>query len=80
VKQLETRLDGVLVTYHLLDVNAAAFRVWAGLMHRQSDALMQDALIAAVAIVNRLTVVTRNVRDFHQLGVPTLNPFAVGGP
>ena len=36
---------------------------------------MQDALIAAVATVNRLTVVTRNVRDFEQLGVPTLDPF-----
>ena len=45
-------------------------------MQRQSDTLIYDAMIAAVAIVNRLTVVTRNVRDFEQLGVPVLNPFA----
>ena len=29
----------------------------------------------AVAIVNRLTVVTRNVGDFNQLGVPVLGQF-----
>ena len=33
-------------------------------------------MIGAVAIVNRLVVVTRNVREFEQLGVPALNPFA----
>ena len=32
-----------------------------------------DAMIAAVAIVNWLEVVTRNVRDFEQLGVPALD-------
>ena len=75
-QQLEAWLNRVLMTYNLLAVDAAAFRVWARLMHRQSDTLMQDALIAAVASVHRLTVVTRNVRDFQRLGVPTLDPFA----
>ena len=78
-EQLETWLDQVLATYNLLAVDAGAFRVWAKLMHRQSDTLMQDALIAAVAGVHRLTVVTRNVRDFQHLGAPTLNPFADRG-
>ena len=45
-------------------------------MHRQSNTLLQDALIGAVAIANRLTVATRNVRDFERLGVKTVNPFA----
>ena len=65
-----------IATYHILAVDAAAFRDWAKLMHRRSDTLMQDAMIAAVAIVHRLVVVTRNVRDFEPFGVPIINSFA----
>jgi predicted nucleic acid-binding protein len=36
----------------------------------------RDAFIAATALVHGLTVVTRNVRDFEPMGVPTLNPWA----
>ena len=70
--ELEMWLDRVLATYNVLAVDAAAFREWASLMHRQSDTLIQDAMIAAVANVHRLTVVTRNVQDFEQLGVKVL--------
>ena len=73
--QLEAWLDHLLLTHEVLAVDAPAFRIWAKLMHGQSDTLMQDALIAAVATVHRLTVVTRNTRDFQHLNVPTLNPF-----
>jgi predicted nucleic acid-binding protein len=34
-----------------------------------------DALIAATARVNGMTVVTRNVKDFEHSGVEVLNPF-----
>jgi len=44
-------------------------------MHRRSDQLIEDALIAATAAIHDLTVVTRNVRDFKLFGVPVLNPF-----
>ena len=74
--ELEMWLDRVLATYNVLAVDAAAFREWASLMHRQSNTLIQDAMIAAVANVHRLTVVTRNVQDFEQLGVKVLDPFA----
>ena len=35
----------------------------------------RDALIAATALVNGLTVVTRNTKDFEQIGVTLINPF-----
>lgn len=34
-----------------------------------------DTLLAATAVVNRMTLVTRNVRDFEGLPVRLLNPF-----
>ena len=74
--ELEAWLDDVLASYSVLSMDAAAFRTWAKLMHRRSETQMQDAMIAAVAIVHRMTVVTRNVRDFQPYGVRTLDPFA----
>jgi len=44
-------------------------------MHRRSDDLLADALIAATAKVHHLVVVTRNVRDFAPFGAETLDPF-----
>jgi hypothetical protein len=43
-------------------------------MHRRNDGLIEDALIAATASLHGLVVVTRNVRDFADFGVRTLNP------
>jgi hypothetical protein len=48
-------------------------------MHRKSDALCEDAMIAAIASVNGLTVVTRNGGDFAAFGVTILNPFGYRG-
>jgi predicted nucleic acid-binding protein len=56
-------------------MDAAAFRVWARLMHRSSGAVYEDAMIAAIAKVHNYIVVTRNVADFKEFGVPVLNPF-----
>jgi toxin FitB len=39
------------------------------------DLAMADGLIAATALEHELTVVTRNVRDFADLGISVLNPW-----
>jgi toxin FitB len=73
--EIEQWLDQLASAYNILPMDAAVFRQWAKLMHRQSDTLYEDAMIAATAHVHHLTVVTRNVADFKALGVPLLNPF-----
>ena len=77
-EELEAWLEEVLITYAVLPMTAPTFRVWARLMHRKSDHIAQDAMIAATALVHHMTVVTRNVRDFVQFGVELQNPFDSG--
>jgi len=72
---LEAWLDQVATTYNVLAMDASVFRMWAKLMHRQSNTVVEDAMIAATAIVHKLTVVTRNTRDFERFQVLLLNPF-----
>jgi len=74
-EEIERWLDQLSGSFNLLPMDGAAFRCWAQLMHRRSDTLYEDAMIAAIARVHNLTVVTRNVADFQEFGVALLNPF-----
>lgn len=73
--ELEHWLDLLCQSYHILPMDAVTFRTWARLMHRTSDTLYEDAMIAATAKTHHLTVVTRNVIDFKNFAVPIFNPF-----
>jgi toxin FitB len=73
--ELEQWLELVAGTFNVIPMDARAFRVWARLMHKTSNTLYEDAMIAATAKVHKLTVVTRNVSDFKNFGVTVLNPF-----
>lgn len=75
--EIEGWIERVASTWNVLPLDGATFRLWARLMHRRSDDLLVDALIAATAMRHKLVVVTRNVRDFEALEVNTLNPFEV---
>ena len=74
-EELEKWLSQVSVAYNILSMDAATFRIWARLMHKQQTHLHEDALIAATALQNNLTIATRNTKDFKKFGVKLFNPF-----
>jgi predicted nucleic acid-binding protein len=76
--EMEAWLDSVAQSYGVLPADAAVFRRWAQHMDRRADHHLEDALIAATALVRGMTVATRNVDDFGPFGVPLINPFAAG--
>lgn len=74
--EIEVWLDLLAGAYNVLPMDATVFRAWAQLMHRKSNTLYEDAMIAATAKVHGLTVATRNVADFNALGFDVFNPFS----
>jgi hypothetical protein len=73
--------DRVLPAFadRVLPVDTAVARRSAAL-HVPDPRPIRDALIAATALVHRLTVVTRNVDDFTPTGVRVLDPWQPAGP
>lgn len=63
----------------VLPVNVAIARAWGGISHdatRMGRRIeVPDALLIATAVVHRLIVVTRNVRDFSERGVRVIDPW-----
>ncbi len=78
-KRLESWLDLLVTDYadRILSFDEACAQVWGRLMspHHQHPI---DKQIAAIALINSLTVATRNVDDFRGTGVTLLNPFLEG--
>ena len=74
---LDTWLTSVLdeFQHNILVFDAAAAQVWGRLRVPHAEHEI-DKQIAAIALVNGLTVVTRNSADFAGTGVALLNPFS----
>lgn len=75
-EELQGWADMVMQTGNVIAMDGETFMLWARLMHRRSPHLYEDAMIAATAIRNDLTVATRNTRDFIPFGVKIVDPFA----
>jgi predicted nucleic acid-binding protein len=59
----------------VLPLDASVMREGAKLMHRKSNTLGQDTMLAATARVHRLQMVKRNTSDFAHFQTSCLNPF-----
>ncbi len=68
-----------LFSGRILSVTRSIAERWGGLDAGRQLAgrplNIADGMIAATALEHDLTVVTRNVKDFDQLGVPIFNPW-----
>ena len=75
LQRTEGRFDG-----RVLGFERDTAPVWADMMadaeSRGKAMAAFDSIIAATALEHRMTLVTRNVRDFASCGVKLLNPWA----
>jgi predicted nucleic acid-binding protein len=75
-RKLEKWLDMVVANYgdKILTFDAECAQIWGHLMSPHPEHPI-DKQIAAIALINDLIVVTRNVDDFRGTGVQVINPF-----
>jgi predicted nucleic acid-binding protein len=74
-QEIERWVDRLAGVYQVLPMDARCFREWARLMHKKSDRLIEDAMIAATARLHDLVIATRNERNFIGFDVQIYNPF-----
>lgn len=78
-KDLERWFAEGMKRLRVLDLDSGTASAWAKLLVRLKKKGLampvKDSLIAASALQHKLAVVTRNIRDFQNAGVPMINPF-----
>ena len=72
---LEAWVDELEQQFSVLPMDGPCFRQMVRMMIGKPDDLFDDAMIAATAAVHRLTVATRNEKNFWNFGVLVFNPF-----
>ena len=72
LEQLQTSFQS-----QILPVDIAISQEWGRLSSLHTVPVI-DGLLAATAKAHRLVLVTRNTRDFEDLGIQLLNPFEIG--
>ena len=74
--RLAAWIDGIEVSYadRILPIDAASARLW-GEWSAERPRPVVDTLLAATALINDLTLVTRNIRDLRGIPVKLHNPW-----
>ena len=79
-RKLESWFDAVAKSLECVPWEAETGLRWAELLARLRSSgramPIKDSLVAATALVHRLTVATRNRIDFEKAGVKVVDPFA----
>ncbi|MGB9414923.1 MAG: type II toxin-antitoxin system VapC family toxin [Acidobacteriaceae bacterium] len=74
-EKIDHWIDQIINTLPIIALDTRIAREGARLMVGRSEDLFEDAMLAATARIHRLTVATRNLKDFALFDVPTFNPF-----
>jgi toxin FitB len=75
-KKIASWVDGLESNFadRILEIDIATAKLWGELSAPQSRPVV-DTLLAATAIVHKLTLVTRNTSDVQGIHVQVLNPW-----
>lgn len=76
-RAIETWVDELERSTEVLPMDGRCFREAARMMVGRQEELFYDVMIAATARLHRLTVATRNEKDFRFLGSEIINPFKI---